>query len=132
MSAYNADKENKSSYQKIRIKNPNKTLKSDIRLVFEWNTFEAEFIIEFVNPYMQVYEIENSLGKNSDLIKAHKKTGYSSKEIFITNLKKGDWLVNLTYLGNKKYKPTIFKVTTYYNWGQPNQTEKINVYIFTL
>jgi hypothetical protein len=101
-------------------------------LVFEWNTSEAEFILEFVNPNMQVYSIENSIDKNNDLILDQKKKGYTSKEIFIDTLGKGNWKVNATYLGNKQYKPTVFKVTSYYNWGRPNQSKKINVFEFTL
>ncbi|MGK0414923.1 MAG: hypothetical protein ACJA1B_003155, partial [Polaribacter sp.] len=99
--------------------------------VFEWNTSEAEFILEFVNPDLLPYSVENSSSKNTDLIIDQKKKGYTSKEIFIENLKEGDWLVNLTYLGNKQSKPTIFKITTYYNWGRPNQSEKIEVFDFT-
>jgi hypothetical protein len=132
ISNYNYDKQDDSFKQKIKIKNPNKNTKSDVRLVFEWNTSEAEFILEFVNPNKQVYSIENSIDRNNDLILDQKKKGYTSKEIYIETLGKGDWLVNATYLGNKQYKPTIFKVTSYYNWGRPNQSKKINVYELTL
>jgi hypothetical protein len=132
ISNYNYDKQDDSFKQKIKIKNPNKNTKSDVRLVFEWNTSEAEFILEFVNPNKQVYSIENSIDRNNDLILDQKKKGYTSKEVYIETLGKGDWLVNATYLGNKKYKPTIFKVTSYYNWGRPNQSKKINVYELTL
>ena len=132
ISNYNYDKQDDSFKQKIKIKNPNKNTKSDVRLVFEWNTSEAEFILEFVNPNKQVYSIENSIDRNNDLILDQKKKGYTSKEVYIETLGKGDWLVNATYLGNKQYKPTIFKVTSYYNWGRPNQSKKINVYELTL
>ena len=132
ISSYNLDKEPKGVLQKIKINNPKKNIESDVRLVFEWNTSEAEFIIEFVNPNLQAYKIENSIDKNNDLIVDQKKKGYTSKEIFIDTLKRGNYYVNLTYLGNKQYKPTVFKVTTYYNWGRLNQTKKIYVFDFTL
>jgi tetratricopeptide (TPR) repeat protein len=132
ISNYNSDKQDARFKQKIKIKNPNKNIKSDVRLVFEWNTSEAEFILEFVNPNMQVYSIENSIDENNDLILDQKKKGYTSKEIFIDTLGKGNWKVNATYLGNKQYKPTVFKITSYYNWGRPNQSKKTNVFEFTL
>ncbi|MFQ3181746.1 MAG: hypothetical protein ACI9Z4_001345 [Polaribacter sp.] len=132
ISNYNYDQQDDSFKRKIKIKNPNKNTESDVRLVFEWNTSEAEFILEFVNPEMQVYSIENSINKNNDLILDQKKKGYTSKELFIETLGKGDWLVNATYLGNKQYKPTIFKITSYYNWGRPNQSKKIKVYELAL
>jgi tetratricopeptide (TPR) repeat protein len=132
ISSYNLDKEPKGVLQKIKINNPKKNIESDVRVVFEWNTSEAEFIIEFVNPNLQAYKIENSLDKNNDLIVDQKKKGYTSKEIFIDTLKRGNYYVNFTYLGNKQHKPTVFKITTYYNWGRPNQTKKIEVFDFTL
>ncbi|TXD50801.1 MULTISPECIES: carboxypeptidase-like regulatory domain-containing protein [unclassified Polaribacter] len=129
---YTLDTEETSTHQKIKIDNPQKNIESDVRIVFEWNTSEAEFILEFVNPNSLPYIVENSSDSHNELIIDQKNKGYTSKEIFIEDLKKGNWLVNLTYLGNKQYKPTIFKTTTYYNWGRPNQSEKIEVFDFTL
>jgi len=102
--------------------------RNDMRLVFEWNTSEAEFDLEFVNPQKQVYTFEHSLENNQNLINDEKQKGYSSKEFIIDDVKQGQWLVNLTYKGNKKPQPTYLKVTSYYYWGKPNQHKKIIVY----
>jgi hypothetical protein len=104
--------------------------KNDIRLVFEWSTSEAEFDLEFVNPQKQAYVFEHSLFANQELIFSEKKKGYSSKEFMIDNIGIGEWLVNITYLGNKKPEPTYFKLTTYYNWGKSAQTQEIRVFNF--
>ena len=130
--ATNNNNENESSSRTIKVDNPYKNTESDVRVVFEWNTSEAEFILEFVNPNEQKFEIENSTHINNDLIIDQKEKGYTSKEIFINDLQDGNWLVNLTYLGNKQYKPTIFKVTTYYDWGRENQRKEINVFDFII
>lgn len=119
---------NENSPKRIKVDSPNKNTESDVRVVFEWNTSEAEFILEFVNPNAKTFDIENSTHINNDLIIDQKEKGYTSKEIFIDDLQEGNWLVNLTYLGNKQYKPTVFKVTTYYNWGRQNQRKEINVF----
>ena len=105
-----------------------KDFRNDVRLVFEWNTSEAEFDLEFVNPDRQVYIFEHSLDKNQNLISDEKEKGYSSKEFIIDDMKEGQWLVNLTYKGNKKPEPTYLKVTKYYYWGKPNQYEKVDLY----
>ncbi|WP_288956355.1 tetratricopeptide repeat protein [uncultured Polaribacter sp.] len=105
-----------------------KIMKSDVRLVFEWNTSEAEFILEFVNYKNQSYKVENSLDANNDLIIDQKQKGYTSKEFMIEKLDKTPYLVNIIYLGNKQYKPTILKMTTYYNWGKNNQSKEIEVF----
>ena len=131
ISAYNLDIENDNKRKKIKIENPNKNIESDVRIVFEWNCTEAEFILEFVNPNLETYKIENSYKENKGLIKSQKIKGYTSKEVFIDQLNPGFYLVNLTYLGNKQEKPTTFKITTYYNWGKENQTKKIEVFDFT-
>ena len=112
---------------------PNNTIsefRKDIRLIFEWNTSEAEFNLEFVNPDKQSYVFEHNLISNKELIENEKKIGYSSKEFFIDDLGAEEWLINITYLGNKKPEPTFFKVTIYKHWGSPNQSENINVFNF--
>ncbi len=101
---------------------------NDVRMVFEWNTSEAEFDLEFVNPNKQSIVFAHSLEKNQDLINDEKEKGYSSKEFIIDDVKDGEWLVNLNYKGNKKAEPTYIKVTNYYHWGKPNQQESISVY----
>lgn len=105
-----------------------KEFERDIRIVFEWNTSEAEFDLEFVNPDQQVFTFEHTLAANEKLITDEKICGYSSKEFSIPEIDHRDWLINMTYFGNKKYDPTYFKVTTYYNWGRPNQTQKVRVF----
>jgi CarboxypepD_reg-like domain len=104
--------------------------RNDIRLVFEWNTSEAEFDLEFVNQEKRVYVFEHSLSANQELITNEKEKGYSSKEFIIEDIGEGEWLVNFTYKGNKKPEPTYFKVTKYYNWGKAKQTQEITVYKF--
>lgn len=131
ISTYNLDINNDQIHKKVKIVNPNKNIESDIRIVFEWNTSEAEFILEFVNPIDFTYKIENSQNMNNDLITDQKKKGYTSKEIFIKDVESGNWLVNLIYLGNKQFKPTFFKTTTYYNWGRKNQRKEISIFEFT-
>jgi tetratricopeptide (TPR) repeat protein len=101
---------------------------NDVRMVFEWNTTEAEFELEFVNPDKQSYQLEHSFFADKDLIASEKLKGYSSKEFVIEDLTEGDWLVNLRYFGNKTPKPTYLKMTVYYNWGRTNQSHDISVF----
>jgi len=100
----------------------------DVRMVFEWNTSEAEFYIEFVNPQKQVYSFKHTLLDNNSRIKHEKLQGYSSETFFIENLSKGNWYVNFMYFGNKKDVPTYLKLAVYYNWGKPNQTKDIHLF----
>lgn len=105
-----------------------KEFEKDIRVVFEWNTSEAEFDLEFVNPDKLTYTFKHTLVENQPLIENEKTVGYSSKEFSIPEISYKDWLINLTYYGNKTENPTYLKVTTYYDWGRPNQTQKVRVF----
>ena len=118
--------------EKLAFTNNDSLIRNDIRMVFEWNTSEAEFIFEFVNPNKQSFKVNHTLSENSQQILDEKLIGYNSKEFLIEKVGNGDWLINLTYLGNKKYTPTFLKATTYYNWGKPNQREEIKVHELTL
>ena len=118
--------------EKLAFKNNDSLIGNDIRMVFEWNTSEAEFIFEFVNPNKQSFKVNHTLSENSQQILDEKLMGYNSKEFLIEKVGNGDWLINLTYLGNKKYTPTFLKATTYYNWGKSNQREEIKVHELTL
>lgn len=104
--------------------------RNDIRIVVEWNTSEAEFDLEFVNPEKRAYVFEHSLEKNEALIIDEKTRGYTSKEFFIEDIGQGEWLMNLSYFGNKKPAPTYFKVSIFSNWGRHNQTQKISNFKF--
>ena len=131
VSAYNSDKEINTVNGKLKLTDTLKNTNKDIRMVFEWNSSEAEFEIEFVNPDYEVYRIENSLLHNDALITDQKLKGYSSKEIFIDKLLPGNYLVNLTYFGNKKETPTTLKVTTYYYWGKKKQRSRVQTFDFS-
>ncbi|MGV6831989.1 MAG: carboxypeptidase-like regulatory domain-containing protein [bacterium] len=98
--------------------------RNDVRFVIEWNTSEAEFDLEFVAPDRRSYVFEHTLVANQDLINFEKTSGFSSKEFFIDDIGDGEWLMNLTYFGNKKTAPTYFKITLYYNWGKANQKQE--------
>ena len=104
--------------------------RNDVRIVVEWNTSEAEFDLEFVNPELRSYVFKHTLADNQDLITDEKLKGYSCKEFFIDDLNDGEWLINMTYKGNKKPQPTYFKITKFYNWGKSNQRKEIEVYKF--
>ncbi len=130
-SVYSEKKESAKIKEVFIPKDKKGTGESDIRIVFEWNTSEAEFELEFVDPKQNTFVYEQSLAKNSKRVADQKLKGYSSEEFFIYDMIGGDWLVNLTYLGNKKYEPTYVKATIYKDWGRKNQTEKVKVFKLT-
>ncbi len=102
------------------------------RLVFEWSDSEAEFDLQFVNPEKHYYTWKHNILDNTDRIKDEKVTGYSSEEYLIDNSLKGNWQVNVTYLGNKRVTPAYLKATIYYNYGTNSQRKETKVFKLSL
>jgi len=100
------------------------------RIVFEWNDSEAEFDLQFVNPYDQYDLFKHSLADNDALIANEKEYGFSSKEYLIDDSLPGRWKININYHGNKSLTPTYLKVTVYTDYGYYDQQK--NSYLFPL
>ena len=113
-----------------------KVVKNDdfegVRLVFEWNDSEAEFILQFVNPEGNYYLSEHSQKSDLERIMAEKISGFSCEEYLIYGFLRGEWRVNATYLGNKSLTPTYFKATVYHNYGSSSQRKKTKVFKLSL
>jgi len=107
-----------------------KDISNDVRLVFEWSSGEAEFDLEFVSHDKRSYVWNHEYLPNKEQILEEKQLGYSSKEFVIEKLNKdNDWLINLTYYGNKTNKPCLLKMSVFHNWGTKNQKETIQTYL---
>ena len=102
------------------------------RVVVEWNETEAEFELQFVNPEGQYHNWKHTYIDNEDRIIDEKMTGYSMEEHIIDSALPGLWEVNVKYQGNKSLTPTYLKVTTYYNYGERDQTKQVNTFKLTL
>lgn len=98
----------------------------DIRIVFDWNNPEAEFELQFVNPSKRFFNWEHTRN-NTDRIEDELKNGYSQEQFEIDGGEKGEWIINVKYLGNRTLlnkTPTFLKYTVQYNYGKPNQIDK--------
>ena len=98
------------------------------RLIFEWNDSGAEFELQFVNPENRTYTWEHTYASNAARIEDEQMSGYAMEEYVIDPATPGTWTVNITYLGNPSLTPTYMKVTTYYNFGQKNQTKEVHTF----
>jgi len=102
------------------------------RLVFEWADSEAEFELQFVNPKNRYFSWKHSLRDNAERIQDEKAIGYSTEEYLIDGTLKGNWKVNIKYLGNKSLTPTYLKATVYHNYGDASQRKKTKVFKLSL
>jgi len=100
------------------------------RILLEWNSGEAEFDLQFVNPDNRYYTWNHTYGTNPDVFRLEKLKGFSSKQFFIDESNLGTWLINIRYYGNKSYEPTYMKMTHFKNYGTPSETKQS--YVFKL
>lgn len=103
------------------------------RIVFEWSYFNAEFDIQIVNPQNRFFTWSHTQKAEPNRFDQEQNSGYGMEEFFITASDKGKWMFNLNYFGKyggKNEEPVYLKVTTYSNFGKPNQTQELQ--LFTL
>jgi len=97
------------------------------RIVFEWNKPGAQFDLQIVNPQKRYYTWSHSLLNEPQRLSTEEIEGYTMEEYFINESDKGEWIFNLKLLKENQAKNTYFKITTYTNYGKPNQTHKTKV-----
>ena len=101
----------------------------DARLVLEWNNSDADFTVQFVNPQKRFFNWEHTDFGDRKRILNELQQGYSSEQFEIFGAEtKGDWLLNVTYKGNRtsgNKAPIFLKCTVQQNFGRANQKEEV-------
>ncbi|NND63919.1 MAG: TonB-dependent receptor plug domain-containing protein, partial [Flavobacteriaceae bacterium] len=95
----------------------------DARIIFDWSNTDGEFELQFVNPSKRFFTWEHN-SKDEKRIQDELLNGYNQEEFEIDGGDKGQWLINVKYLGNRtkgNTAPTFLKCTVYYNYGKPNE-----------
>jgi len=97
------------------------------RIVFEWNNLDAQFDLNIVNPQNRFFTWSHTNTENSQNILQQKQQGFGLEEFYLTQDDVGQWKFNVKYYGNGTDQPTFVKITTYKNFGLPNQTKQVKV-----
>ena len=84
-----------------------KNYKNETRIVFEWTVPNEMIAIEILNPKNELIKLQlgNNFNENSRI-----------EEIFIDETLKGNWVLNLSILGENLDLKGYLKVTIYKNW----------------
>ncbi|MCL6266124.1 TonB-dependent receptor plug domain-containing protein [Flagellimonas myxillae] len=98
------------------------------RLVLEWSNPDTEFVVQFVNPQKRFFNWEHTIGSDRKRIRDEIQHGFSSEQFEIVGPETvGDWILNVTYLGNRTSGnkiPTFLTCTVQYNFGKSNQSSE--------
>ncbi len=104
-------------------------IKYKARIIFEWNNLDSEFDLNIINPQKRFFTWSHTRSENAVRIKQQHEQGYGLEEFYLTSSDIGEWTFNIKYYGNYKNgkEPTYIKITTYKNFGYPNETKEIQV-----
>ena len=104
------------------------TSNPESRVLFEWNNSAAEFELQFVDPEKYYDSWEYTVETKEAELSAAILKGYSSKQFFLDDDLKGEWVVNVSYFGNGSQDPTYLKVTTFFDYGTLEQRKATKVF----
>nr|WP_299167578.1 carboxypeptidase-like regulatory domain-containing protein [uncultured Allomuricauda sp.] len=96
---------------------------SNFSLLVEWNDPNTQFELQFVNPQGGYYNWNNA----TEIPNEKRIQGALSESFNIDDIQQGQWLINMTYLGNQVNLPTYLKFTL-----RNNQTNEEDVKMITL
>ncbi len=98
------------------------------RILFEWNNNAAEFELQFVDPEKYYDSWEYTVETKEAALSEEILKGYSSKQFFLDDDLKGEWVINISYFGNGSQDPTYLKVTTFFDYGTLEQRQATKVF----
>lgn len=117
----------KISYQELPNEWLSKTVDIDIRMMFEWNSPQTEFILQFVNPERKYYQWNHTV-ENKTRIEDELENDFALKEFNIQDSLPGLWLVNIENLDvSADINPAYMKYTLYKNYGKTTETRQVKV-----
>ncbi|WP_299680230.1 hypothetical protein [uncultured Dokdonia sp.] len=101
----------------------------DIRMVIEWSDRTVPFEFQFVNPDKKFFKWPHTLEDSKERFEQEQKQGFQTEEFIIDDAPKGEWLINVQYLGDigDYVLPPFLKYTVYRDYGTPNETKEVKV-----
>ncbi len=101
----------------------------DIRMVIEWSDPTVPFEFQFVNPDKKFFKWPHTLEESKERLEAELAQGFQTEEFIIDDAPKGEWLINIQYLGDPGdyVLPPFLKYTVYRNYGTSKETKEVKV-----
>ncbi|MEM8509350.1 MAG: TonB-dependent receptor plug domain-containing protein [Bacteroidota bacterium] len=95
----------------------------NVRLVFDWEGPDKQFILKFVNPQKRFFDWEHSRVADGKRISSEIMHGHATEQFEIVgDIAKGEWQVYVTNLSKERATtPFWIKCTLQYNFGKANQ-----------
>ena len=103
--------------------------KQDVRMVIEWSDATVPFEFQFVNPEKKFFKWNHTLEENRERLESEKRQGFQIEEFIIDDAPRGEWLINVQYLGQEDdyILPPFLKYTLYRDYGTPTESKEVRV-----
>lgn len=107
-----------------------KPIKTDIRVVVDWNHGETDLDLYITNPKGDVINYANKTSKYGGKLSEDMTDGYGPESFWIKKAIKGNYEISVDYYSDSVQKitgPASLKVTIYKNYGKSNEEKEIKV-----
>jgi len=99
------------------------------RIVFEWNTNNAEFELQFVNPQKKFFKWNHTRSENASRMEREESQGFYSEEFLLDGIGTGEWIINIESMHKKSANPLVVRYTLYKNYGGSNETSETKLLV---
>jgi len=99
------------------------------RIVFEWNSNDAEFELQFVNPQKKFFKWNHTKSENASRMFKEKEQGFYMEEFLLDGVGTGEWIVNIENKTKNMRKPLAVRYTVYKNYGGSNEKVESKILI---
>jgi TonB-dependent SusC/RagA subfamily outer membrane receptor len=99
------------------------------RIVFEWNTNNAEFELQFVNPKKKFFKWNHTRSENPSRMEKEESEGFYSEEFLLDGIGTGEWIINIESMHKNTTDPLVVRYTLYKNYGGANETSETKLLV---
>ncbi|OYX26125.1 MAG: hypothetical protein B7Z06_06180 [Flavobacteriales bacterium 32-35-8] len=102
----------------------------DIRIVIDWNRYDADINLQVIDPSREICNYENPKTKQGGQLAQNMLQGYGPEEFTLKNAKKGSYFVMVNYSlkdSEETTKPTYVKLTMFKDYGKSTEITEIKV-----
>ena len=103
--------------------------KYDLRIVLDWNRDDVDLDLQVIDPMLEMCFYSYPRTQIGGNLTPDVQTTFGPEEYSLRNARRGDYYIKISYNNSidKNEPPTFIKVTTFKNFGKPNETKEVEV-----
>jgi len=120
---------NKSINKESMNSSHSENAKYDLRIVLDWNRENADLDLQVIDPQLEMCFYSYPKTQIGGNLTPDVQTTFGPEEYTLRNARAGDYYVRISYDNalEKNESPTFIKMTTFKNFGKPNEMKAVKV-----